>query len=330
MMMARWTRFAFFFTISSLIQIAAALDASAAQPYPVRPVRILTPLSVGSQTDIVARLLAQKMNENWGQPFIVDNRPGGAGGIAGGILVKSAADGHTLMIYSDGHAVNAALNAASLPFDTLRDIARVSRVASFPSILVVAPSLGVKSMKDLIALARSKPGTFSFGSAGIGGGIHFSGEMFKMAAGLDAVHVPFKGMPEALAETLAGRIQYTFTSPGPALALIRDRRLLALAVASPQRSPVFPDVPTAAEAGLPGFEYELWQGLFAPAGTPRSIVAQLNKEVTRIMSLPVVRDTLLKQAVVHTPNTPEQFDSFVRAEIDKLRNVIRVAGIKVN
>jgi tripartite-type tricarboxylate transporter receptor subunit TctC len=324
----RWTLVSL--AASAFFPLALTSVDAAAQAYPSRPIRILVPLSVGSQTDIVARLLAQKMNDHWGQPVIVDNRPGAAGGIAGGLLVKSAPDGHTLMIYSDGHAVNAALNADKLSFDTLRDITRVSLVATFPSILVVGPSLGVKTMKELIALAKARPGKFSFGSAGIGGGVHFSGEMFKMAAGLDSVHVPFKGMPEALAETLAGRIQYTFTSPGPALALIRDGRLLALAVASSQRSPVLPQVPTAAEAGLPGFEYELWQGLFAPVGTPRPVVAKLNQEVTRVMGLADVRDTLLKQAVVHRPNSPEEFDRFVRNEIDKLRNVIRVAGIKSN
>jgi tripartite-type tricarboxylate transporter receptor subunit TctC len=309
--------------------ILASLD-TAAQTYPSRPIRILVPLSVGSQTDIVARLVAQKMNDHWGQPVIVDNRPGAAGGIAGGILVKSAPDGHTLMIYSDGHAVNAALNADKLPFDTLRDITRVSLVATFPSILVVSPSLGVRTLKEFVALAKSRPGQFNFGSAGIGGGLHFSGELFKVAAGLDAVHVPFKGTPEALAEVMAGRIQFTFTSPGPAIALIRDGRLLPLSVASPQRSPAFPDVPTAAEAGLRGFEYELWQGLFAPAGTPGAVVARLNQEVTRIMSLTGVKDLLLKQAVVHRPNSPDEFDRFVRREVEKLRNVIRVAGIKSN
>ncbi len=315
-----WTTFA--------IVATAAADLSAAQDYPTRPIRIVTPLSVGSQTDIIGRLVAQKMNENWRQPVIVDNRPGGAGGIAGGILVKAVPDGHTLMLYSDGHAVNAALNAATLPFDTLRDIARVSRVANFPSILVIAPSLGVKSVKELIALAKARPGKFSFGSAGIGGGVHFSGEMFKMAADIDTVHVPFKGMPEALAETMTGRIQYTFSAPGPALPLIKDGRLLALAVGSAQRSPVLPDVPTVAEAALPGFEYDLWIGLFAPARTPRSIVDQLNKEMARIMNLPDIKERLLGQAVVHRANTPEEFDRFVRAEVAKLSNVIKVAGIK--
>jgi tripartite-type tricarboxylate transporter receptor subunit TctC len=321
-----WIRFA----ASAFFPLILASFDALAQTYPARPIRILVPLSVGSQTDIVARLVAQKMNEHWGQPVIVDNRPGAAGGIAGGILVKSAPDGHTLMIYSDGHAVNAALNADKLPFDTLRDIARVSLVATFPSILVVSPSLGVRTLKEFVALAKSRPGQFNFGSAGIGGGLHFSGELFKVAAGLDAVHVPFKGTPEALAEVMAGRIQFTFTSPGPAIALIRDGRLLPLSVASPQRSPAFPDVPTAAEAGLRGFEYELWQGLFAPAGTPGAVVARLNREVTRIMGLAGVKDLLLKQAVVHRPNSPDEFDRFVRREIDKLRNVIRVAGIKSN
>lgn len=311
--------------------LAASLVVPAhvlAQTYPVRPIRILTPLSVGSQTDIISRIVAQKMSEHWRQPVIVDNRPGGAGGIAGSILVKSAPDGYTLMTYSDGHAVNAALSAASLPFDTLRDISRVSKLASFPSILVVAPSLGVKSVSDLIRQAKARPGSYSFGSAGVGGGVHFSGEMFKIAAGIDAVHVPFKGMPEALAETMTGRIQYTFTSPGPALPLIKDGRLLALAVGSPERSPVLPGVPTVAEAGLAGYQYELWIGLFAPAATPRPLIAQLNREIDRIMNLPDVKQRLADQAVVYKANTPEEFDRYVHAEVKKLSNVVRIAGIK--
>jgi tripartite-type tricarboxylate transporter receptor subunit TctC len=299
------------------------------QVYPTKPIRIIVPLSAGSQTDIIARIIATKMSESWRQPVVVDNRPGGAGAIGGGLLVKSPPDGHTLMIYSDGHAVNAAVNAANLPFDTLRDIARVSLVASFPSILVVAPALGVKSVKELIAAAKAKPGQFSFGSAGIGGGLHFSGEMFKTAAGIEATHIPYKGPAEALAETVAGRIHYMFSSPGPSLPLIRSGRLVALAVGSAQRSPLLPDVPTVAEAAVPGFEYELWQGLFAPAGTPRGVVEQLNKEVARIMSLPDVKEQYAAQNLSYRPNTPDEFDRFVRAEVDKLSKVVRIAGIKI-
>ena len=217
-----------------------------------------------------------------------------------------------------------------LPFDTLRDIGRVSLVASFPSILVVAPSLGVSSVKELIALAKNSPGKLSFGSAGIGGGLHFSGEIFKMAAGIDTVHVPYKGLPETLTETMAGRIQYTFAALGPTLPFVKNGRLLALAVGSAQRSPLLPDVPTVAEAGLPGFAYDLWSGLFAPANTPRPIIDQINKEVARIMNLPDIREQLLSQGLVHRPNTPEEFDRFVRAEIDKLSKVAKVAGIRID
>ena len=316
------------FAAVAAITMTLAPPSIAAQTYPTKPIRLVVALSSGSQTDILARILAQKMTENWGQPVIVDNRPGGAGAIAGGILVKSAPDGHTLMMYSDGHAVNAALNPAILPFDTLRDIARVSLVANFPSILVVAPSLGVSSVKDLIALAKGSPGKLSFGSAGIGGGLHFSGEMFKVAATINVIHVPFKGAAEPLAETMTGRIQFMFAPPGPAMPFIKNGRLLALAVGSAQRSPLLPDVPTVAEAGLPGFEYDLWVGLFAPAGTPRPLADQLNREVSRIMTFPDVKERLSSQGVVHKPITPEQFDRFVRAEVDKLRNLVRVAGIK--
>ena len=316
--------------VVAVLLTAAALAPGAllAQAYPRAPVKILVALAAGSQVDILARLLAPKMSEAWGQPVIVENRPGGAGAVAGGILVQSPPDGYTLMMYSDGHAVNAAFNAAALPYDTLRDIARVSLVASMPSVLVVAPALGVKSAQELIALAKAKPGQMSFGSAGIGGGLHFSGELFKQAAGIEAVHIPYKGTAEALADTLTGRVQFMFASPGPALPHIKSGRLIALAVGSLERSPVFSDVPTLAESALPGFQYELWQGLFAPARTPRAVVEQINREVARIVALPDVAEMLRKQSLVHRPNTPEEFDRFVRAKIEKLSNVVRLAGIK--
>lgn len=318
--------------LASGVAAAAALSPStgAAQAYPNKPIRILVPLSVGSQTDILARIVAQKMNENWRQPAIVDNRPGGAGGIAGAILVKAASDGHTLMAHSDGHAVSAALYAAKLPYDTLRDITRVSLLATLTNVLVVAPSLGPKSVEQLIALAKAKPGQLSFGSAGIGGGLHFSGELFKIAAGIDAVHVPFKGAPETIAETTAGRIHFTFAPFGPALPFMKSGRLLPLAVASAQRSPVLPDVPTVAEAGVPGFAYDLWSGLFAPANTPRPIIEQINTEVARIMNLPDIREQLAAQGLTYRPNTPEEFDRFVRAQVDRLNHVIKVAAIRVD
>lgn len=306
-----------------------AASPSSGQAYPARPIRILVALSAGSQVDVLARLIAPKMSENWRQPVVVDNRPGGAGAVAGSILVNAAPDGHTLMTYSDGHAVNAVLYKDKLPYDTLRDIARVAMVGSFSSVLVVAPALGVKSVKDLIALAKSKPGQFSFGSAGIGGGLHFSGELFKQAAGIDTVHVPFKGVPESLAETMTGRIQYMFSPVGPALPFIKSGRLLALGVGSAQRSVLLPEIPTIAEAALPGYAYDLWGGLFAPAATPRPIVDQINKEVTRIMNLPDIKEKLSSQGLMHRGLTPQEFDRFVRADIDKLGKVAKAAGIRI-
>jgi tripartite-type tricarboxylate transporter receptor subunit TctC len=291
-------------------------------------VRIVVALSPGSQTDILARMIGRGLTDKWQQPVIIDNRPGGAGAIAGGVLVKSAPDGYTLMMYSDGHAVNAALNPEILPFDTLRDIARVSRVASSPSILVVAPALGPKSVQELVALGRSKPTPLTFGSAGIGGGLHFSSELFRVAAGFPAVHVPYKGTPEALADTMTGRVDFMFASPGPTLPLLKSGRILALAVSTSRRSPVLPDVPTVAESGFPGFEYELWQGLFAPAQTPRSIIEQLNRDVQRVAEQPEAKNLYANQSLIYRAGTPDEFDRFVHSEVAKLKNVVRVAGIK--
>ena len=317
------------FAVAALAFSVCLSPSSHGQTYPFKPVRMLVALSTGSQSDILARMIAPKMQEHWSQSVIVENRPGGAGAVAGGILVNATPDGHTLMLYSDGHAVNAALYEAKLPYNTLRDIARVSMVASFSSVLVIAPSLGPRSVKEFISFAKSKPGQLSFGSAGIGGGLHFSGEIFNQTAGINAIHVPFKGVPEPLAETFTGRIQYMFSPVGPALPFIKDGRLLALAVGSTQRSPLLPDVPTVAEAALPGFSYDLWTGLFAPAATPRPVIDKLNKETTRIMNLPDIKEQLLGQGLVHRPATPDEFDRFVREEVEKLRKVIRIAGIQV-
>jgi tripartite-type tricarboxylate transporter receptor subunit TctC len=311
------------------IASAIAISNSLADSYPSKPVRILVALSAGSGTDIVVRTVAAKMSENWRQPVVVENRPGAAGAVASSVLVKAEPDGHTLMAYSDGHAVNAALNAANLPYDTLRDIARVSMLANFSTVLVVAPSLGVTSAKELIALAKARPGQLSFGSAGIGGGLHLSGEMFKVAAGIDAVHIPYKGPQEALGDTMSGRVQYMFSPLGPTLPLIRSGRLLPLAVGSAQRSPILSEVPTLAEAALPGFEYDLWSGLFAPARTPRAILEQISQEVARVMNLPDVKEQLMKLGLVYRPNTPDEFDRLVRADVEKLSNVGKLAGIKL-
>jgi len=311
--------------MASLIGVPDAF----AGDFPNKPVRILVALGSGSGTDTITRIVAARMTKDWGQKVLVENRPGGAGAVAGSVLVKAQPDGYTLMTYSDGHAVNAALNAANLPYDTLRDIARVCQLASFSTVLVVTPALGISSVKDLIALAKASPGRLSFGSAGIGGGLHLSGEMFKLAAQIDAVHVPYKGPQEALTEVMAGRVQYMFSPVGPTLPHIKNGRVVALAVGSAQRSPLLAELPTVSEAGLPGFEYSLWAGLFAPAKTPRPILRQISQEVARVMALPDVQEQLSIFGLVYRPNGPDEFDKFVRAEIEKLRKVATVAGIKL-
>jgi tripartite-type tricarboxylate transporter receptor subunit TctC len=233
------------------------------------------------------------------------------------------------MLHSVGHAINASLYT-KLPFDTLRDFAGVSQVASVPNVLVVAPSLGVKSVKDLIALAKQKPGAINFGSAGIGSGTHINGEQFKVAAGINVVHVPYKGTPETLTDTMTGRIQFFFSPLVPATPFVKEGRLLALAVSTAQRSPVLPEVPTVAEAALPGFEYDQWYGILAPRATPKPVLNQLSQEIARILDLPDVRKTFQTQGAVAKPSTPEQFDAFIRVEIDKLAKVIKAAGARAD
>ncbi len=316
-------------TAIAIATVCAAPAHAQQQKFPSKPIRMVVPFSAGSQTDILARLLGQKMNENWGQQVVIDNRPSAGGTIAAGIVASAPADGHTLMVHSVGHAINASLYSR-LSFDTLRDFAGVSQIASVPNVLVVSNTLGVKSVKDLIALAKQKPGAINFGSAGIGSGTHINGEQFKVAAAIDVVHIPYKGTPEALTDTMTGRIHLFFSPLVPALPFIREGRLVALAVSTSARSPVLPDVPTVAEAALPGFEYDQWYGMLAPRATPKPVLDQISKEVARILDLPDVRKTFQTQGAVAKPSTPEQFDAFIRAEITKLAKVIKAAGAKAD
>jgi tripartite-type tricarboxylate transporter receptor subunit TctC len=288
---------------------------------------MIVPLTAGSAADILARRLAQKVGESWGQTVVVENRPGAGTTLGADVVAKAAPDGHTLLMNSAAFAVSAAVYQ-KLPYDPLKDFAPVSQVAAAPIVVVVAPSLGVKSIKDLIALAKAQPGQINFGSSGVGSSTHFAGEQFKLAAGLNVVHVPYKGPSEALLDTTTGRIQY-FPSPlVPALPFINDGKLLALGVTTAQRSPTLPDVPTVAEAGLPGYEYQDWWGVFAPAATPRAVVDRISKEIARALKLPDVTDQLQSQGAEARPSTPDEFTSFVRAKIEAARQVATSAGIR--
>lgn len=307
---------------------AVAQAADPVQNYPAKPIRIVVPFTAGSATDILARLIGPKLVESWGQQVVVDNRPSAGGTVAGGIVAGANADGHTLMLTSSAFAGSAALYP-KLPYDSVRDFSGITQIASTTLVLVVAPALGVKSVKELIALAQQKPGQINFGSAGIGSGTHYSGELFKLAANINVVHVPYKGTPEALTDTMAGRVQYMLAPPLSALPLIKNGRLLALAVtAAQQRAPLLPDVPTVAEAGLAGFEYDGWFGLLAPGKTPRKTINLISREVGRILELPEIRERIANQGATAKSSTPENLDKLVRDEIKMRSKVFKSSGAK--
>ena len=312
-----------------LVMAVATGAAGAAEKYPSKPIRMLVPFSAGSQTDILARWIGEKSNESWGQQMVVDNRPSAGGTIASEYVLAANPDGHTLMMVSTGHAGNATLYS-KLPYDTVRDFAGITRVASVPNLLVVAPTLGPKSVKELIAYAKARPGQINFSSAGIGSGSQINGEMFKVAAGIEATHVPYKGAPEALNEAATGRIHFNFSPVLVSAGQVKAGRVVALAVSTAKRSPMFPDLPTIAEAGVPGFDYDQWYGMLASARTPRPLVNLINKEMVRILNLPDMKERMLTQGATPTPTTPEEFDAFIRSEVKRFAAVLIAAGARIN
>lgn len=309
------------------LMLAAACGSSVAQDYPTKPIRIILGFSAGSTTDILARTVGQKMNEAWGQPVLVDNRPSAGGVVASTAVATAAPDGYTLLVVSAGHAATAAM-FAKLPFDPLNDFAGVSRIANVPSILVVSPALGVKSVKELVALAKSKPGELNFSSPGVGSANHLASELFKSLAGIEAAHVPYKGIPEAMTAVVSGSVQFNFSPVVNVLPLSRDGKLLALAASTGNRSAILPDVPTVAEAGVAGYVFDPWFGILAPAKTPKALLSKLSGEVARIVELPDVKERLRALGADPAPTTPEGFDAHVRAEVAKFRKIVRDAGIR--
>ena len=311
--------------ISSMVRTVGAVAlliaaGASAESFPNKPFRILVPFSAGSATDILARLIGPRMLEHLGEQVIVDNRPSAAGIIAGEIVAKAAPDGYTLLLSSSAFAGSAALGL-KMPYDSVKDFAGITQIVTTPLVVVVAPSLGVKSLKELIALAKSNPGKINFASSGIGSGTHYASELFRLAAGIDTVHVPYKGTPEGLNDTIAGRIEYYIAPVLPTIPLIKSERLLALATSGTERMAMLPDVPTIAEAALPGFVYDGWFGVFAPAKTPRTIINILAKEIARIMALAEVKERIASLGAVVKTSTPAEFDKLVRSEIAKRAEV---------
>jgi tripartite-type tricarboxylate transporter receptor subunit TctC len=314
--------------VLSMVSTAGAQipSSSSGQAWPTRPVRMMVAFSAGSASDITARLLAPKLSELWGQPVVIENRSGAGGSIAFAMAAQAAPDGYTLLMVTSSFAINAVLRP-NVGYDPLRDFASVIQIGYPTGVLAVSPALGVRSVQELIALAQERPGKILFGSSGAGSGIHLSAERFRMAAGIKTTHVAFKGQPEMLIEILAGRVHYGFPSLGPALGMIRDGRILALAVLTPKRSPVLPDVPPMTDI-LPTFRRDVANALVVPAKTPRAIVNKINKDVVRVLEMPDVKKQMEAIDFVPAPTTPEEFDKILRGMLVTFEEVARAAGLK--
>jgi tripartite-type tricarboxylate transporter receptor subunit TctC len=310
----------------SLSAIAASTDASR---YPVRPVRIVVGFTPGGGPDITARYIAQKLSESLKQPVVVDNRPGAGGTLGALTVLRANPDGYTLLSVSSAHAVAPAIYD-KLPYDTSKDFAGITLTANSKYLLVVAPSLGVKSLQDLLSLARNKPGQLNFSSAGLGSGTHFAAEQLKSMARINVVHVPFKGIPEALAETMTGRVQFFMAPIANAVGLAKEGKLVALGVSSAQRDPLLPDVPTIAEAGVPGYQSVLWFGLLTSAKVPLPIITLLNREITRILLAPDTRARWTPIGLEPKPTTPAEFDRLIAEDIAAFTRIAHAANIKAH
>ena len=307
--------------------LALSMAGNAQALYPDRPIRLIVAQSPGGNADIIGRALAEGLGERLGQTVVVDNRGGASDIIAIELVVRAPADGHTLLLVASSFGVNPALNR-KLPYDQQRDLAPITLVATAPNILVVGPALQIKSVAELIRVAKSKPGQLTFGSSGNLGSPHLAGELFKLMTSVDMVHVPYKGAAASLTDLIAGRISLSFASLPSAVAQVKSGRLRALAVTSEKRFSLTPDLPTVAESGLPGFETSAWQGLLAPEKISRAIVNRINAESASSVKSPAMRNLLAANGAEGVGNSPEEFSAFVQAQIAKWTKVVRAAGIQ--
>jgi tripartite-type tricarboxylate transporter receptor subunit TctC len=309
--------------------MAVPAFAQKASDYPAKAIKIVVGFPPGGATDLAARLVANKLQAAWGQPVVIENKPGGGSNIGTEQVVRAPADGYTLLLGTIANATNMSIYK-NLSYNTLRDLAPISLIQRAPSILVVTPSLPARNLNELIALAKSRPGQLSFASSGAGGSPHLAGELLKMRAGIDIIHVPYKGAAPALQDTIAGVVSMGFKTALSCIPHIQSGRLRAIAVASRQRLPQVPNVPTMAEAGMPDFEVSSWNGLMAPAATPADIVNKLSAEVARIMAMPDVRETFSAQATEAVSSTPEEFRKYVASEIDRWGKVVQASGARID
>jgi len=316
--------------LAALAAFVALLPAaSAAQDWPTRPIRAIIPFGAGSATDLVPRIVFDQLSPLLGQPIVVENRTGAGGTLGTNAVAKADPDGYTLLAHSNALSVAPAIYA-NLPYDTEKDFAPVAPFGSLPAVLIIAPSKGYKTIQEMVAAAKARPGSFNFASVGVGSGTHLSGEKFKLAAGFEATHVPFRGGPEALTEVITGRVEFYFCPINTALPYIREGKLVALVTNGAARIPELPDVPTTLEAGYRGAEFPIWIGMLAPARTPAAIVNKLNAETIKALKVPAVQERLFKTGVTPLIMTPDEFSARIKAEIADNMAVAKAAGIKPN
>jgi tripartite-type tricarboxylate transporter receptor subunit TctC len=314
--------------LGTVVGGAPALAQMDVANYPARPIRIIVPQSPGASTDLTARLVAQRLSEAFKQPVVVDNRPGAGTIIGTELAVRAAPDGHTLMVVASGITVNPSMHKR-LPYDTERDLAPITQLTRFSNLLAAHPSFAGKTLQDVITMAKAKPGTINYASAGLASGTHMSMELLKTLTGVDLVHIPYTGGGPAVTAAIGGQVQLNIGTTVGVLPHVRSGRLRAIAVTTAARSPAALEIPTFAESGVPGYDHGPWNGLFAPAKTPPAVIAKIHAEVARALQMPEVRKTFANEGVETVANTPEVFAAIVRAELAMWSKVVKAAGIKV-
>jgi tripartite-type tricarboxylate transporter receptor subunit TctC len=304
-----------------------AVSQVLAQGYPNKPIKFVVPFSAGSATDIVARTVGDAMSKSMGQPILIDNKLGAGGTIAAALVAKSEPDGYTVFIPSSGHALNPSLYT-NLGYDTLKDLAGVTTLAAIPNVLVVNPNKGWKTQADLIAAVKANPGKYNYASAGIGSGTHLNAEIFRLQAGIDALHVPYKGTPDAMTNVIGGSNDWFFAPLAAALPLIRDGKLQALSVSTKARASTLPQVPTSIEAGLPNSDYTLWVGMIVPSATPPAIVAKLHDEALKALATPELKERMAKLGAEAFTMSPNEFNAYIKTEMETAARIVKAANLK--
>lgn len=312
---------------TAAIALCAAQTAAWAQTWPAKTVRFIVPFTPGSGTDIMARTVSDKLTAQLGQPVVVENRPGAGGTIGAGVVAKAEPDGYAILVHSSSYTVTPS-TYQNLPYDTLRDLTGVVPLGLLPNVLVIAPSKNIRSVKELVAMAKAKPGSMNSASVGIGSATHLNAERFRLGAGIEVVNVPFKGTPEALTEVMTGRVDYYFCPVNAVLPFLKDGKVLALAVGSTKRSLALPELPTTLEAGVANSDYNFWVGMFAPAKTPRDVVNRLYQETVSALHSPDVSEKLARLGAEPMDYNPEQFNAYLREEIAANAALVKAAGIK--